>query len=161
MEKTVRKHYASSWFFSVFIVMSATACGDAGTAPASIAGRYNVVTVNGVAVPALLAESPDEGAGVFKAYLDSGYIQVNDGGTCGASISVTYRDPADFVVDTETDTDTCTWTQAGSTITFTHGGSVFWRDGGSSDTATLSGNRLTMTFPHWFGAGTVTLVFER
>ena len=156
----MRKHYASSWFFSVFIVMSATACGDAGTAPASIAGRYNVVTVNGVAVPALLAESPDEGAGVFKAYLDSGYIQINDGGTCGASISVTYRDPADFVVDTETDTDTCTWTQAGSTINFSWTNGMPWSDNGTSDTATHSGDRFTMVVPGPTG-GNVTLVFER
>ena len=160
MEKTVRKHYASSWLFSVFIVMSATACGDAGTAPASIAGRYNVVTVNGVAVPALLAESPDEGAGVFKAYLDSGYIQINDGGTCGASISVTYRDPADFVVDTGTDTDTCTWTQAGSTINFSWTNGMPWSDNGTSDTATHSGDRFTMVVPGPTG-GNVTLVFER
>ena len=160
MEKTVRKHYASSWFFSVFIVMSATACGGAGTAPASIAGRYNVVTVNGVAVPALFAEYPDEGAGVFKAYLDSGYIQINDGGTCGASISVTYRDPADFVVDTETDTDTCTWTQAGSTINFSWTNGMPWSDNGTSDTATHSGDRFTMVVPAPMG-GNMTMVFER
>ena len=122
--------------------------------------RDSVVTVNGVAVPALFAEYPDEGAGVFKAYLDSGYIQINDGGTCGASISVTYRDPSDFVVDTGTDTDTCTWTQASSTINFSWTYGMPWSDNGTSDTATHSGDRFTMVVPAPMG-GNMTMVFER
>ena len=153
-----------------WVVLQSCGGADAGTTPTApdpvptIAGRYNVVTANGVALPSLLIElSGDqiEGAGFAKMYMNSGHIQINNSGTCASSVNRTWLTIDDDVISTSEDTDTCTWTQAGSTITFTHGGSVFWRDGGSSDTATLSGNRLTMTFPHWFGAGTVTLVFER
>ena len=160
----MRKHCASSWLLSVFIVMSATACGDAGTAPASIAGRYNIVTANGVGLPAIVAElSADEiqGDGLAKVYLNSGHIQINDSGTCSSSVNRTFTTIDDYVIDTADYTDICTWTQAGSTISFTHADGVFWRSDGSSDTATLSGNRLTMTFPNWFTAGTLTFVFER
>ena len=144
------------------------ACGgaDAGTtAPdPTIAGRYNAVTANGVELPTLVIElSGDqiEEAGFAKVYMNSGHIQINNSGTCASSVNLTEATIDDDVIDTSDRTDTCTWTQAGSTITFTHSDGVFWRADGSSDTATLSGNRLTMTFPHWFGAGTVTLVFER
>ena len=167
----MRTHYPLSWSLGAFVVLSSTACGGSSTtAPDSsdpaptIAGRYSIVTANGVALPSLLIElSGDqiEGAGFAKMYMNSGHIQINNSGTCASSVNRTWLTIDDDVISTSEDTDTCTWTQAGSTITFTHGGSVFWRDGGSSDTATLSGNRLTMTFPHWFGAGTVTLVFER
>ena len=148
------------------------ACGgaDAGTTPTApdpvptIAGRYNAVTANGVELPTLVIElSGDqiEEAGFAKVYMNSGHIQINNSGTCASSVNLTEATIDDDVIDTSDRTDTCTWTQAGSTITFTHSDGVFWRADGSSDTATLSGNRLTMTFPHWFGAGTVTLVFER
>ena len=144
------------------------ACGgaDAGTtAPdPTIAGRYNAVTANGVELPTLVIElSGDqiEEAGFAKVYMNSGHIQINNSGTCASSVNLTEATIDDDVIDTSDRTDTCTWTQAGSTITFTHGDGVFWRAAGSSDTATLSGNHLTMTFPHWHGAGTVTLVFER
>ena len=148
------------------------ACGgaDAGTTPTApdpvptIAGRYNAVTANGVELPTLVIElsggHPDLD-GFAKVTLNSGHIQINNSGTCASSVNLTEATIDDDVIDTSDRTDTCTWTQAGSTITFTHGDGVFWRADGSSDTATLSGNRLTMTFPHWFGAGTVTLVFER
>ena len=148
------------------------ACGgaDAGTTPTApdpvptIAGRYNAVTANGVELPTLVIElSGDQikEAGFAKVYMNSGHIQINNSGTCASSVNLTEATIDDDVIDTSDRTDTCTWTQAGSTITFTHSDGVFWRADGSSDTATLSGNRLTMTFPHWFGAGTVTLVFER
>jgi hypothetical protein len=156
----------------VLAMVLLVACGgaDAGTTPTApdpvptIAGRYNAVTANGVELPTLVIElSGDqiEEAGFAKVYMNSGHIQINNSGTCASSVNLTEATIDDDVIDTSDRTDTCTWTQAGSTITFTHSDGVFWRADGSSDTATLSGNRLTMTFPHWFGAGTVTLVFER
>ena len=167
----MKNKIALSALFVSLPLQIATSCaeldGGSPTEPEpvpTIAGRYNVVTANGVALPTFVVElSGDQigDDGMAKISMNSGHIQINNGGTCASSVNRTWATIDDYVIDTSDDTDTCTWTQAGSTITFTHGGSVFWRDGGSSDTATLSGNRLTMTFPHWHGAGTVTLVFER
>ena len=172
----MRTHYPLSWSLGAFIVLSSTACGgSSATDPDSsipkLAGGYTLVTANDSTLPALVVElSGDQigDSGMAKIYMDIGLIDINNNGTCFSMVQRTWATIDDDVIDTSEDSDTCTWTQAGSTITFTHSDGVFWRADGSSDTATLGKdsildiyNRLTMTFPHWHGAGTVTLVFER
>ena len=169
-DRIVKNKIALSALFVSLPLQIATSCaeldGGSPTEPEpvpTIAGRYNVVTANGVALPTFVVElSGDQigDDGMAKISMNSGHIQINNGGTCVSSVNRTWATIDDYVIDTSDDTDTCTWTQAGSTITFTHGYGVFWRDDGSSDTATLSGNRLTMTFSHWH-AGTMILVLER
>ncbi len=115
------------------LVLLLTACADAaGPDPNAHVGTYNVVTVNGSALPftALVYE------GVSTVIL-AGSVTLNADGTASDSYSFRYSDGS-WVVD-ETTTDVGTYTKTGNTIV------VAWASSFSPETFDYADNRLTLT----------------
>ena len=86
--------------------LALAACGDS-TGPESVAGRYNLVSVNGMPLPVVVVQVLDN-----KFELTAGHIQLNADLTC--SVSITAEVTTDGDVTTETEGDTCTWSQTGT-----------------------------------------------
>lgn len=111
-----------------------------------ITGTYNLKTVNGKSLPAVLAEV----TGSYKLEITAGSVTLNEDKTFGASI--TFRETQGSTVKTEPATDSGTYTVSGSVITFAS------RDG-DTFTATRSGGTLTITIQE--SGITMVLVFEK
>ena len=124
--------------------LAAAACGggdDGINEPVSIAGTYNLQTIDGEAPPVVVYEEPG-----FKVEITSGNFILAASGSF--STTVVWRLTEDNVVTTETETFLGTYTVNGPTVNFAY-------SDGDSDSATLAGNTLTFT-----DAGT-TVVFRR
>ena len=106
------------------------ACGDS-TDPDSIAGTYNLQTVDGESLPIILG-----GGGDNMVELASAFERLNDDGTFLESS--TFRLTEDGDVSTDVETSDGSWTQSGTAITFTY-------TGGGTFTGSISGNTLTTT----------------
>jgi hypothetical protein len=105
-------------------------CGDS-TGPDAIAGRYNLRSVNGEALPVVLIQVLD-----VTIEITDGHVQLSSSGTCSSSF--TWVTSEGSVSDTEFEADTCTWTSTNDVAV------VFsWSDG-TTDTGSLSGNTLTV-----------------
>lgn len=117
------------------ILLIAAACGgdDGPTAPtqASIAGLWNLQTVNGSALPFILAQS-----GTDKLEVLGDAITVAEGGTFTQLTQL--RVTQGGQTSTEAVPDAGSYTLSGTTVTF-----IFDSDG-SSGTGTLSGKTLTV-----------------
>ena len=112
------------------VCLAFAACGDS-TGPESVAGRYALVSVNGTPLPFVLVQVLEN-----KFEITAGHIQLNSDGTCSAA--VTFRTTEDGVVTTDTEADTCTWTQNNTAIVFTF-------PDGSTDAGSLIDGTISVT----------------
>lgn len=129
---------------AVAVLALSAACGgggDDGFDPISIAGTYNLQTIDGQAPPVVVYEEP-----AFKVEITSGNFILAAGGSF--TTTVVWRLTEDNVATTETESFPGTYTVNGSTVTFNY-------SDGDTDTATLAGNTLTFN-----DAGT-TAVFQK
>lgn len=114
--------------------LAAAACGggdDGINEPASIAGTYNLQTIDGQAPPVVVYEEPG-----FKVEITSGNFILAASGSFSTTIG--WRLTENGVVTTETESFPGTYTVNGSTVNFAY-------SDGDSDSATLAGNTLTFT----------------
>ena len=117
------------------LVPAMVACGDDDdediTGTGGVTGTYTLRSVNGDNVPAIEYEDEE-----WKDEILSGSIRLDSDETCLATISwrSTYK-PLDEV-DSGTETDACTYSVAGGTITFDFSGDV--------ETATIGGGTITV-----------------
>lgn len=122
--------------------LAAAACGGDGiNEPASIAGTYNLQTIDGQAPPVVVYEDA-----AAKVEIVSGNFVLSANGSF--TTNVTFRVTENGQVSTQSESFPGTYTVNGSTVTFAYAD-------GDSDTATLDGNTLTFT-----DAGS-TVVFQK
>lgn len=124
--------------------LAAVACGggdDGINEPASIAGTYNLQTIDGQAPPVVVFEEPG-----FKVEITSGNFILAANGSF--TTTVVWRITEDNVPTNESETFPGTYTVNGPTVNFTY-------SDGDTESGTLSGNTLTFT-----DAGS-TAVFRR
>lgn len=117
-------------------VVAAIACGGSGgpttPTPASVAGTWNLQSVNGQGLPYILVQS-----GANKVEWTADQLLVGAGGTF--TQTSTFRVTTNGQVATQTAGDAGTYTLTGTNVTF-----VFASDG-SSGAGTLSGKTLTVS----------------
>ena len=124
---------AVTTFFAASLCAAAACGSDSPAAPtlASVAGTWNLQTVNGVSLPLVLSQTSTE-----KHELTALTFDATSTGTFTETDS--YRDTVNGVVSTSSTGDSGTYTINGSSITFT------FDSDGLSDTGTISGNTLTI-----------------
>lgn len=111
-----------------------TACGggdDGINEPASIAGTYNLQTLDGQSPPVVVFDEPG-----FKVEVVSGNFVLAANKTF--TTNVTFRITVDSEVSTEAESFSGTYTVTASTVAFTY-------SDGDTDSATLAGNTLTFS----------------
>ena len=114
------------------LLLPVAACGDDdGSGPsADVVGTFNLQTINGATVPAVVFQ-----AGADRLEVVSGSITFNENRTFSAAL--TLREAVGGVANPpETETDTGTYTVSGNTVQLTAAD-------GTTATATISGNTLT------------------
>ncbi|MCR4341610.1 MAG: lipocalin family protein [Gemmatimonadaceae bacterium] len=121
----------------------AAACGggDGINEPVSIAGTYNLETIDGQSPPVVVFDEPG-----FKAEILSGNFIL--AGDKTFTTNVVFRITEDSQVSTESESFGGTYAVSGSTVTFAY-------SDGDSESATLVGNTLTFT------DGSSTAVFRK
>jgi hypothetical protein len=121
---------------SIALALTLAGCGgDSGpTTPtnASIAGTWNLQTVNGAPLPFLFFQ-----AGTSKQEITADQFTFTSSG--GFTQITTLRNTDNGQVSTETDTDAGTYSLNGTAITVT------FNSDGSSSTAAVSGNTMTVS----------------
>ena len=88
-------------------------CGDSGTGPDDISGRYELMTIDGVMLPFTIIQLGNEFPEVT-----SGFIQLNSDGTFTSSIIMSSTTAGS--TQTVTESENGTWTQYGNQVTFTY-----------------------------------------
>ena len=113
------------------LAVATVACGSDATEPttmASVAGTWSLSTVNGTALPYILAQSGADKlewtADVIPATSTGSFTQISS-----------FRTTANGQVTTETTPDAGTFSLNGTAVTFT----------GSTGTGALNGNTMTVT----------------
>ena len=119
------------------------ACGSDSTGPNSIAGTYNLVSVDGDSLPITAYVSDGPAGTIDVTELVSGYMRLNANGTYLRSH--TYRTTRYTIdghaideVTTDAATDSGSWTLSGSALTFARGVTR------QTFTGSMSGNTLTI-----------------
>jgi hypothetical protein len=124
------------------LLVAVGACGgDGPSAPTSIAGTYNLESLDGETPPVTVWDEPD-----LKIEITSGNFVLAANGTF--TTTVNYRVTVDGEVETDADTFSGTYSVSGSTVTFAY-------SDGDSDTATIAGDLLTLT------EGSSSVVFRK
>ncbi len=116
------------------VIALTAACGggdDGINEPASIAGTYNLQTLDGQAPPVVVVDETG-----FKLEIVSGNFVL--AGNKTFTTNVVFRITADNAVSTEAESFSGTYMVTGSTVAFTY-------SDGDIDSATLAGNTLTFT----------------
>jgi hypothetical protein len=130
---------------AAIVVLGLTAaCGggdDGINEPVSIAGTYNLQTLDGQAPPVVVLDEPG-----FKLEVMSGNFVLAANRTF--TTNVVFRFTVDDEVSTESESFSGTYTVTGSTVTFTY-------SDGDTESATLAGDTLT------FSDGSSTAVFRK
>ena len=115
--------------------LAAAACGGGGddgiNEPASIAGTYNLQTIDGQAPPVVVFDEPG-----LKVEITSGNFILNANGTF--TTTVVWRVTENNVVTPETESFPGTYTVSGTTVHFTY-------SDGDTDSATLADSTLTFS----------------
>ena len=122
---------------------SLLACGDSsGPEVSSAVGTWSLVTINGSPLPytAVLIQP------TYRLEILSDVFVATSNGTFTETF--TTRETENGTVTTTTETDNGTWSQTGNTVT------IVYADGTTS-TATISGNSITLSEPG------LVLVFQR
>lgn len=126
---------------AVLAVTAACGGGDGITEPASIAGTYNLVTIDGKSPPIVLFDEPG-----LKVEIMSGNFILAEGRTF--TTNVVFRFTEAGQVSTKSESYDGTYTVTGSTVDFAY-------SDGDSASGTLNGNTLT------FVDGGSTAVFRK
>jgi hypothetical protein len=123
-------------FVTLFILLAAVACGgsDSPTAPtsASVAGTWNLQSINGSALPFVIAQT-----GANKAEVLSDVLSVVATGSF--TQITTLRTTVNGVVTTQSAADAGSYSLNGTAATFT------FNSDGSVGTGQVSGGTLTVT----------------
>lgn len=116
------------------LVALTLACGDSSTEPtqASVAGTWELSTVNGGALPFVVFQTTTD-----KVEIMSDVITATSTGTF--TQSTTFRTTSNGQAQTTTTPDAGTYTLSGTAVNFT------FNSDGSTGTGSLSGNTLTVT----------------
>ncbi len=109
------------------------ACGGDSTSPSSIAGTYNLQTIDGQSLPVVIFE-----VGTDKVEVTAGFMLLNSDQTYSESVSFRITDGA--IVTTDVEATTGSWTLSGSAITFT---ALAGNNAGDTFLGSISGNTLT------------------
>ena len=118
--------------------VSMLACGDSsGPEFSSAVGTWNLVTVNGSALPFTLEFSQ-----AYRLEIVSDVFVASENGTYTESTTIRETDGA--TATTTTEQSNGTWTQTNGTVTVTESG------GTETSTATISGNTITLTVGQGF-----------
>lgn len=129
----------------IFVAMLLASCGDStgpgNTGAAGVTGTYTLQTVNGSQLPYTVVQ-----VGENKFEATAGRVTLNGDRTFSASI--TFRETENGITTTTTESDSGTYTQNGTALNFTYAD-------GTTDTAALNGNTLTIA------AQGIALVFRR
>ena len=119
-------------FVLALSAVSILACGDSsGPQFASAAGTWNLVTVNGSALPFTLEFSQ-----AYRLEIMSDVFVASENGTYTESTTIRETDAG--TATTTTEQSNGTWTQTNGTVTVTESG------GTGTSTATISGNTITL-----------------
>lgn len=116
---------------AVLGLVAACGGGDGINDPVSIAGTYNLETIDGQAPPVVVFEEPG-----LKVEIVSGNFILNANGSFTTTIG--WRITEGTQVSTDSETFPGTYTVTGSTVNFAY-------SDGDTDSATLAGNTLTFT----------------
>ena len=115
--------------------VSILACGDSsGPEFSSAVGTWNLVTVNGSALPFTVDLSQN-----FRLEILGDVFVASENGTY--TESTTLRETESGTATTTTEQSNGTWTQTNNTVTVTESG------GTETGTATISGNTITLSQP--------------
>ncbi|MFG1691135.1 lipocalin family protein [Gemmatimonadota bacterium] len=112
------------------LVAVLTACGGSSTEPEPIWGTYNLTTIAGQPLPYVLIQ-----VGADMLEVTAGHMRLNSDHTF--STALTLRLTEDGVEDTETGTNSGTFTVSGSSLTFTD-------SDGETFTGSLTDKTLTL-----------------
>jgi hypothetical protein len=113
--------------------VSILACGDSsGPEFSSAVGTWNLVTVNGLALPFTVALAQN-----YQLEVLSDVFVASENGTY--TESTTLRETESGTATTTTEQSNGTWTQTNNTVTVTESG------GTETATATISGNTITLS----------------
>jgi hypothetical protein len=113
--------------------VSILACGDSsGPGFSSAVGTWNLVTVNGSALPFTVDLNQ-----TYRLELLGDVFVASENGTY--TESTTLRETENGTATTTTEQSNGTWTQTNNTVTVTESG------GTETSTATISGNTITLT----------------
>jgi hypothetical protein len=116
---------------SVAIALALVACGDStGPTEASIAGTYNLQSVNGLSVPLTVFQFGED-----KLEITAGSLTLHANNTFSSQL--TMRITEDGEVVTESDSATGTYTRNGNSLVFAADGETI--------TGTISGNTITVS----------------
>jgi hypothetical protein len=126
------------------------ACGSDSTSPSSIAGTYNLQTIDGQSLPVVVFE-----VGTDKVEITAGFMLLNSDQTFSESVSSRITDVA--IVTTDVEATTGSWTLSGSDITFT---ATAGNNAGDTFVGSISGNTLTFV-EALSGDDDVTLVLRK
>ena len=124
----MKKHWSSRALAALMLVFSG-ACGDS-TGLETIAGLYILQSIDGNPLPHGVIDEE-----MLALEYTASHIQINDNRTCSSSFTFTTEVNGQTVTDSES--ETCTWSQNGSTIVFT------WEEG-DTDTGSIDGDVLTI-----------------
>ena len=126
------------------------ACSGDSTSPSSIAGTYNLQTIDGQSLPVVVFEE-----GTDKVEVMAGSMILNSDQTYSESVSFRITDGA--IVTTDIEASAGSWTLSGSAITFT---ATAGDNAGDTFLGSISGNTLTF-IEALSGDDGVTLVLRK
>ena len=115
---------------ALIALLALAACGDSGTGPSSIDGRYLLRTVDGSSMPISATLE-----GVIVTF-ESGFLQLNTDNSF--TFTVTVSASANGQEITSSDTTVGTWVRNNNAIEFNF-------SDGSRDVGTINGNEISMT----------------
>jgi hypothetical protein len=125
----MRKLFLATYAFAALLIAGCGSDGSTAPTPTSIAGTWNLTSVNGAALPFVVqAANP-------KLEILSEQLVLNTNGTFTQTAQV--RITEGTAVTNQAIADAGTWTLSGTAATFV------WNDG-STGTATVSGNKFTV-----------------
>jgi hypothetical protein len=137
------------------VVTALAGCSDSDVVgPEGLQGTYDLVSVNGQALPAVLEEDEWE-TGTVAFVVSEGSLTItptsDEGGNYAVSLTIQFTLDGD-VLEQFSENAGGSYTVSGNAITFS--------DEEGDITGTVSGNRITVTFPE-SEFGEITLVFEK
>jgi hypothetical protein len=116
--------------FLTLLAMSVIGCGDDGTGPGSVAGRYELRTVNGGNVPYVLVSLGND-----RFEVTSGSMQISKDNSFSVVLNTKTTESGATTSDSQTTTGT--WALTGNQITFMDGS-------GTNTTGVITGDQLTV-----------------
>ena len=117
--------------FLAFLLFGVTACGGDGTGLENVIGTYLLETADGDPLPWVLFQVGDD-----KIEVTAGSVTLNADRTCSDSLTLEITEGGN--VDSDPETDECTYITNGQTITLTYTDNTV-------SVSTIIGSALTIT----------------